>query len=138
MFKKSGLGMKKDRQARSKFHQLNQKNKKFDSNLARRGINLNDEERDDIVDENEPKKISQISKRFAANDRAKKLAEFRTKKEMKSREAEQNKKPPFKVGVYKDFGNFNFNSSKYSTTHFNIGDGVHKDFVNYNSSKYNN
>ena len=111
MFKKSGLGMMKDRQRRNEFHQINQKNKKFNANLARRGITLDDEERDDVVDENEPKKkISQ--KKKEANDRAIKLAEFLTKKDMKLRDAEQNKKPPFNVGVYKGFDKFD--SSKYS------------------------
>ena len=105
MFKKSGLGMTKDRQRRNQFHQINQKNKKFNANLARRGITLDDEERDDVVDENEPKKkISQ--KKKEANDRAIKLAEFRTNRDMKLRDAEQNKKPPFNVGVYKGFDKF--------------------------------
>merc|ERR1711974_284140 len=47
------------------------------------------------------KKISQKNK--AANDRAMKLAEYRIKKEMRLKEKEQDKKPPFNVGVYKGF-----------------------------------
>ena len=98
LYKKSGLGMTNDqRNRRSQSHQTHQKNKKFEANFAGKGIHLDSVEGDDVVDENEPKKISLKNK--AAN------AEFRIKKEMRLKETKQNKKPPFKVGVYKGFDN---------------------------------
>ena len=107
--------MKNDQQnRRSQSHQTHQKNKKIEAHFARRGIHLDSVEEDDVVDENEPKKISQKNK--AANDRAMKLAEYRIKKEMRLKENEQNKKPPFNVGVYKGF-NHKYNFSKYNTFH---------------------
>merc|ERR1711988_1411629 len=91
LYKKSGLGMPNDR--RNRRNQSHQKNKKIEAHFARRGIHLDSVGEDDVVDENELKKISQKNK--AANDRAMKLAEYRIKKEMRLKEKEQNKKPPF-------------------------------------------
>ena len=80
------------RNRRSQSHQTHQKNKKFEANFAGRGIHLNSVEGDDVVDENEPKKISQKNK--TANDKAMKLinAEFCIKKEMRLKETKNKTK----------------------------------------------
>ena len=97
MYKKAGLNKRENRRS---FHMKNQKTNKDQANLARRGIKI-DELEELEEDREETKKISKQDEKMRQ-----KLKEYQKEKDRKKELESKNKKPPFRAGVYRDFGRF--------------------------------